>query len=110
MADAQKNMITTKLLRQFDKSELNVYQIDSGETEWVVALSKSDALLVLAEFYGYSNAYERDYYQNDIVKMHDNRQLKLYNDHPFEDPTPFEAMPCRDWAKRGRQFLGSTCY
>jgi len=102
-------MITTQLLRQYDKSDLHVYRLDSSETEWVVASSPFDAMKVVAECWGTDMCYveDEDY---DIIRLHDNAWLKLYKEEPFKDPSPYERMRCKEWAKQGRGFLGSTCY
>ena len=86
----------------------HTYKIEdgSGEKFWYSAENKESAFQQYQEDYEYCDEEEVP----EIVELPDNEYLKIYDDLPFEDPSPFKLMTCGQWAAAREGCIGATLY
>lgn len=87
---------------------MHVYRIESGETDWVVALNLEDAKKVWCEHYDFTPIDKEEI--GEVLELEDKEQLKIYLDEPYQDPSPYLDQPCYRWAQEGKGLIASTCY
>jgi hypothetical protein len=86
-------------------SNRHLYLIEDGERHWVSGESPDDAV---SEFLRVTECDPYELKDAKVTQIPDDQLVKVYQDEPFRDPTPFIEKPAWQWAAERYGMVAST--
>jgi hypothetical protein len=88
----------------------SLYLIDDGERDWVVAESPEAAIAENASLHGYTPEEYVAEHSPTVTRIPDDELVKVYQDTPYRDPTPYITKTAAEWAAESDGVIATSVY